>query len=303
MSKLSAEQSPSISASEAASAFGALAHPMRLEIFRLLVRYLPYGLAAGDVGRLMAVPHNTLSTQLAALERAGFLQSRREGRSIIFAAAPARAREVAAFLSTDKAVGPDGASLDSPPSYAFPAKRAAQDGKKTYTVLIVCTANSARSIFAESILSKESSGRFRPFSAGSRPKQRPNPAALSLLNRFGYDISQCRAKSWNEFAAPAGPAMDFVITVCDVAASEAPPVWLGRPLTAHWGIPDPVAIAGSEADKQAAFVEAYRRLAARISAFVNLDLDNLDRTALQRRLRAIGGMEGATEMAHRRMRA
>jgi protein-tyrosine-phosphatase/DNA-binding transcriptional ArsR family regulator len=296
-SRLKPRSSGSIDSSEALPIFGALAHPTRLEIFRLLVRYLPYGLAAGDIARLIAIPHNTLSSHLALLEQVGLLRSRREGRSIIFAAVEARAHEIAAFLTED--CSRLDAGLPSPilrPTFAFPAKREVMPADRTFNVLILCTGNSARSIFAEAILDRESAGRFRPFSAGSNPKRRPNPLAIALLSELGYDVSGCRSKSWREFAGSDSPKMDFILTVCDVAAGEACPAWPGHPMVVHWGIPDPIAIVGPEAEKRAAFVEAYRRLTARITSFVNLDIEKLDRTTLRRKVVAIGGMEGATEM-------
>jgi protein-tyrosine-phosphatase/DNA-binding transcriptional ArsR family regulator len=288
---------PGLGASEAVSVFGALAHPTRLEIFRLLVRYLPYGLAAGDIGRLLAVPHNTLSAQLAALEHVGLLQSRRDGRSIIFAAVPARALTIAAFLSEGCKPAGRARPIVASSSPSFPVKRPRRPAKETYNVLVVCTGNSARSIFAEAILKNEGAGRFRPFSAGSRPKARPNPLTLSLLSDLGYDISQYRTKSWNDFATPEAPAMDFIFTVCDLAAREPSPAWPGRPMIAHWGIPDPGAITGPDTEKRAAFLDAYRRLTERVTSFINLDFDTTDRDMLQRQVVAIGGIEGATDMA------
>jgi ArsR family transcriptional regulator, arsenate/arsenite/antimonite-responsive transcriptional repressor / arsenate reductase (thioredoxin) len=292
-----------IDSSEALSVFGAFAHPTRLEIYRLLVRYLPYGLAAGDIARLIAIPHNTLSSHLAILEQAGLLRSRREGRSIIFAAVEARAQEIATFLTEDYALDHGQQSPILRPSFAFPAKREVLAAEKTFNVLVLCTGNSARSIFAEAILSREGAGRFRPFSAGSHPEAHPNQLAITLLSELGYDVTGCRSKSWHEFAGSDGPAMDFILTVCDVAAGETCPAWPGHPLVVHWGIPDPIEIAGSEAEKRAAFVDAYRRLTARITSFVNLDVENLDRTTLKHKLITIGGMEGATELTLKRMTA
>ena len=180
--------------------------------------------------------------------------------------------------------------------FPFPAKREVAVIDRIYNVLILCTGNSARSIMAEAILAKEGQGRFRAYSAGSRPKAHPNPLALSLLKDLGYDISGFRSKSWEEFSGAEVP-MDFILTVCDSAAAESCPFWPGHPLVVHWGIPDPVAANGTEAEMRAAFLDAYRSLAKRITTFVNLDVENLDLAALKRRLIEIGGMEGATEMA------
>lgn len=287
--------------SEATSIFGALAHATRLEIFRLLIRYLPYGLAAGDIARLMAIAHNTLSPHLAMLERVGLVRSRREGRSIIFAAVKAKTHDIAAFLAEGLPIDFDlkACRPDSP----FPAKREISTSERPFNVLVLCTGNSARSIFAEAILTREGAGRFRPFSAGSHPRARPNPLAIALLSELGYDVSAFRSKSWNEFAGPKSPKMDFIVTVCDVAAAETCPAWPGHPTLAHWGIPDPIMIGGSEGEKRAAIVESYRRLTQRVTSFVNLDIERLDQAALERKLIEIGCMDGATAMTLRRLSA
>jgi len=291
-----------LNADDAVGIFAALAQPWRLEVFRLLVRYLPYGLAAGDIARLVALPHNTLTTHLAILERAGLVRWRREGRSIIFAAVRERAHRLAVFLNEDCCSATDGTCepLAPPTSQPFPVRRDIATSTEVYNVLILCTGNSARSILAEAILNRESLGRLRAFSAGTHPKRYPDPECLTLLEGLGYDTADLRSKSWQEFAVPDAPQMDLVLTVCDSAASEAIPNWPGDPLVAHWGISDPDAVAGAGEAKRAAFVEAYRRLTARISALVNLDLENLDPPTLKRHLGAIGAMEGATEMALQR---
>lgn len=157
-----------------------------------------------------------------------------------------------------------------------------------YNVLFLCTGNSARSILAESILAQEGKGRFRAFSAGSQPKGEVHPMSLQLLQKLGHDTAFARSKSWDEFAVPGAPKMDFVFTVCDSAAAEACPVWPGQPMTAHWGVADPAAATGSEADRMLAFAEAFRMLRNRISIFVNLPLDTLDQMSLQQKLKDIG---------------
>ncbi len=165
---------------------------------------------------------------------------------------------------------------------------------KTYNVLFLCTGNSARSILAESILNHEGKGRFRAFSAGSHPKGEVNPHALRELVALGYPSEGFASKSWDVFAEPGAPRMDFIFTVCDSAAGEACPVWLGHPMTAHWGIEDPAAVEGSDAEVQRAFAQAARFLKNRISAFLSLPLASIDRMALEENLRQIGGMEGST---------
>jgi arsenate reductase len=158
----------------------------------------------------------------------------------------------------------------------------------TYNVLFLCTGNSARSILGEALLNHWGKGKFRAFSAGSFPTGTVNPRAIELLQSLNLPTDGLRSKSWSEFATPAAPAMDFVITVCDQAANEVCPIWPGQPITAHWGIPDPAAVTGTPAQCRAAFSEACRRLDARIKLFVALPLEKLDRLALQREAERIG---------------
>lgn len=155
-------------------------------------------------------------------------------------------------------------------------------------VLFLCTGNSARSLIAEAIINREGIGRFRGFSAGSQPTGAPNPHALAVLENNNHDISQLRSKSWDEFAKPGAPQMDFVFTVCDSAANETCPFWPGQPVTAHWGLPDPAAVTSSDAEIGLAFHDTYRALRNRISIFVNLPLATLDTLSLQRELDRIG---------------
>jgi arsenate reductase len=155
-------------------------------------------------------------------------------------------------------------------------------------VLFLCTGNSARSILGEALLRHWGRGQFTAFSAGSFPKGDVNPMALALLRSVHLPTAGLRSKSWREFEKPDAPVMDFVITVCDQAASEVCPIWPGQPITAHWGIPDPAAIEGSDAARMAAFKDAYRRLDARIKLFVSLPIEKLDRLALKREADRIG---------------
>ena len=163
-----------------------------------------------------------------------------------------------------------------------------------YNVLFLCTGNTARSIMAESILRKDGAGRFRAFSAGSHPKGVVNPVALRILEHYGFPTGGLRSKSWNEFATPDAPPLDFVFTVCDNAAGEVCPVWPGQPMTAHWGIEDPAAVEGSDLEKERSFVLALRYLRNRISVFASLPIRSLNEVVLSNRLRDIGRMEGAT---------
>ena len=164
-----------------------------------------------------------------------------------------------------------------------------------FNVLFLCTGNSARSILAESILRKDGLEKFVAFSAGSHPKDRVNPFAFKVLDSFGYPSDGLRSKSWDEFAAPDAPKMDFVFTVCDSAAGEACPIWPGHPMTAHWGIEDPGVVEGTDIQKEAAFVTAFKNLRNRISVFLSLPIASLDKMTLGAKLRDIGRMEGATK--------
>jgi arsenate reductase (thioredoxin) len=161
-------------------------------------------------------------------------------------------------------------------------------GDKIWNVLFLCTGNSARSILAEAILNREGAGRFKAYSAGSMPTGTVNPHALALLRKLNHSTEGLRSKSWEEFAAAGAPQMDFVFTVCDNAANEVCPIWPGQPMTAHWGVPDPAAVEGSEAEKGLAFADTYRLMSNRIGIFVNLPMSSLDRLAIQKRLDEIG---------------
>jgi protein-tyrosine-phosphatase len=160
--------------------------------------------------------------------------------------------------------------------------------KRSRNVLFLCTGNSARSIMAEALLNHWGQGRFRAFSAGSHPTGRVHPFTLELLRRLKFPTAGLRSKSWDEFAAPGAPVMDFVFTVCDQAAGEICPVWPGQPITAHWSFSDPAAFEGSEAERRAFFAEVFRQIESRIKIFVALPLDKLDRLAVQREVREIG---------------
>jgi protein-tyrosine-phosphatase len=167
------------------------------------------------------------------------------------------------------------------------------DEPRKYSVLFLCTGNSARSIIAEAIMNKVAGHRFQAYSAGSHPKGEVNPQALNLLNRLDFDTSGFRSKPWDEFAQPGSPPLDFVITVCDSAAGEVCPIWPGQPMSAHWGMPDPAAVEGSDAEIALAFAETYRMLNNRIGAFSNLKMSGLDRLSLQTKVADIGKSEQA----------
>lgn len=159
---------------------------------------------------------------------------------------------------------------------------------KTFNVLVLCTGNSARSVMAEALFKVLGKGRFRAYSAGSHPSGKVNPFAAERCHSIGYDVSSLRSKSWDEFAAPDAPKMDFVITVCDQAAGEVCPIWPGTPITAHWGFQDPAAFEGTDEEKRKLFDKVFRQIMGRVSQFVNLPLHVLDRNAIQKEMRAIG---------------
>ncbi|MDP9412738.1 MAG: arsenate reductase ArsC [Pseudomonadota bacterium] len=161
----------------------------------------------------------------------------------------------------------------------------------TFNVLFLCTGNSARSILAEATLNHLGEGRFRGYSAGSFPKGEVHPVSLQVLEKLGLPTEGLRSKAWDEFARPDAPKLDFIFTVCDNAAGEVCPIWPGHPMTAHWGIADPAAVEGSEAEQHAAFHEAYRLLRKRIELLLALPIESLDRHTLQQRLRDIGSTE------------
>ena len=171
--------------------------------------------------------------------------------------------------------------------------------ERIYNVLFLCTGNSARSILAESLLNHRGRGRFHGFSAGSFPKGQVHPIAVEILRRMNLPTQNLRSKSWDEFAAPGAPSIDFIFTVCDNAAGEVCPVWPGNPMTAHWGIADPAAVEGSDAERAFAFRQALHELETRIKIFTSLPIESLDRMTLQVRLREIGksGAAGASRLA------
>jgi protein-tyrosine-phosphatase len=159
---------------------------------------------------------------------------------------------------------------------------------RLYNVLFLCTHNSARSVIAECVMNRLGAGKFKAYSAGSQPRGKVHPFALELLQRLNYDTHELRSKSWEEFAQPSAPRLDFVFTVCDDAANEVCPVWPGQPMSAHWGLPDPSRTAGTEPERRYAFADAHRMLYQRIGIFTNLPLASLDKLSLQRRLDDIG---------------
>ncbi len=265
----------------------ALAHDIRLDVFRLLVQAGPEGRTAGEIADMLNIRANTLSNNLTVLAAAGLVHSAREGRSIRYFAGIEAMRGLLAFLMQDCCGGRPELCQPVLDQIARNGQRPAMTDHP-YHVLFLCTGNSARSILAEAILNAEGKGRFHAHSAGSFPKGTVHPLALQLLERRGHDTAGLRSKGWDEFAGPEAPQMDFVFTVCDDAAGEICPVWPGQPMTAHWGLPDPAAATGTEAERHLAFAQTYRALKNRISAFVSLPIASLDRLSLQGHVDRIG---------------
>ena len=272
----------------AADIFTVLGHEGRLSVFRLLMRHAPQGVRAGEIAEVLGLKPNTASVYLGALEQAGLITGRREGRAIYYAIDLARTGGLVDYLLTDCCRGrPD---LCAPATLASlaPSQGNPHMPTRAFNVLFICSGNSARSIFAETILTTEGHGKFRAFSAGTRPRSELNPFALEVLKRNGHDTSGLRAKNVDEFRQPGAPKLDFVFTVCDTAAHEDCAPWLGQPMTAHWGMPDPVKAEGTDAEMALAFARTYAELLRRIRAFVALPVESLQRVALQHRLDDLG---------------
>lgn len=270
-------------------ALTALGHPGRLAVFRLLARRAPGGVRPGEIAGALAIKPSTLSVYLGALERAGLIASKRAGKSILYRLDLQRVGQLVHYLVADCCRGR--------PELCVPLAAGAMqrlDGgtatmsDRVFNVLFICVGNSARSILAEAILSDLGEGKFRAFSAGTRPYSEMNPFALQVLEGNGHDVSHMRAKHVGEFQGPDAPELNFVFTLCDGAANEECPPWPGQPVTAHWGMADPVKATGTEALRALAFKDTYRTLYRRLSAFVALPIATLDRISLQRRLDDIG---------------
>ncbi len=274
---------------DALAALTALAQETRLDIFRHLVQVGAPGLPAGQLAEHLRLPAATLSFHLNTLKQGGLLCCRRQGRSLIYSADYGAMNGLLAYLTENCCAGQTGLCPapdcvePTDPSHGNPTMP-----EPAYNVLFLCTGNSARSILAEAILNHQGKGRFRAYSAGSHPTGRVNPLALKLLEYLGLDTAGLRSKSWDEFAVLDAPRLDFVFTVCDNAAGEVCPVWLGQPMTAHWGLPDPAGVEGSEVEKMQAFQDVFRVLERRIGSFASLRPEALDRIRLKDHLDAIG---------------
>ncbi|MDX2104457.1 MAG: metalloregulator ArsR/SmtB family transcription factor [Alphaproteobacteria bacterium] len=283
----------------AVDALGALAHDTRLRVFQLVIATGPAGISAGAIAREVGVPASTLSHHLGLLERAALVRSWRQARQILYAADEPGIAALLGFLTQQCCGGrPElcqPTALALPVALSPPPRLRRPVMSKVYSVLFLCNHNSARSIMAEQILTRVGMGRFRAFSAGSHPTGRINPFVAELLTKLGYDLSNARSKTWEEFATPDAPQLDFVITVCDQAAGEVCPIWPGQPMTAHWGFPDPSAATGSDAEKAAFTADVYRMIQRRLEAFANLPIASLDSLTLQTRMDSLGEAESAAQ--------
>ncbi len=266
-----------------AERLAALGHPARLAVFRLLARRAPQGVPASEIAAALGVGASTLSAHLGQLVGAGLICRRRHGRSIHYMLDLGGAGDLVAYLLADCCRGrPDIAHGALPPEITPPMPATA------FNVLFVCTRNSARSLFAEAILRRDGEGRFNAYSAGTHAYSEPNPRALAVLEANGYPTAGLYAKHVSTFEGADAPRFDFVFTVCDRSANEDCPPWPGQPISAHWGVPDPVAVEGTEAEKALAFNQAFRMLRQRIRAFIALPMASLGRISLQRHVDDIG---------------
>lgn len=265
----------------------ALAHPKRLDLFRLLMRRYPDAVPAGQIAQALGIKANTASVYLANLKQAGLIEQTRTGTSLQYTVNLPQLRALFADLLSGCCQNrPDLCLTHDGPETA--RNNVAPGPDRTLNALFICTGNSARSIMAEAILNAEGAGRFRAFSAGTAPAGTPHPKVLELLGAKGHDLTKLRSKSIEAFSHDNAPKMDFVFTVCDHAANEECPTWPGQPMSAHWGLADPVSAVGTDAQKNLAFQQAYGLLRNRISAFVALPFDTLDRISLQHRVDDIG---------------
>lgn len=270
-------------ATDAAAAFAALSVDTRLNLLRLLMTAGATGLPAGDLAGRLGLPASTTSFHLAALERAGLTQSTRHGRQIVHAVRFAGLRQLLVFL-TETCCGNRPDLCGDIARLLPPLPEEDRGMTPAFNVLFLCTHNSARSIMAEAILQRIGDGRFRAWSAGSDPIDEPNPAVIDKLRALGHDIRDLCSKSWNEFAGPSAPRMDFVITLCDTPHGQVCPDFGGIAVTAAWPLPDPTKFHGTEVERAAMLNELYASLRRRIEIFVALPFHSLDRMALKARL-------------------
>jgi len=270
----------------AIEAMGALAQENRLVALRLLVAAGATGLSAGTLADRLQLPASTASFHLSALERAGLIQSTRQGRQIVYAVRLAALRELIVFLTETCCEGQPELCGFSTVVPAIPEDHLFLS--PAFNVLFLCTRNSARSIMAEAILQQVGRGRFNAYSAGADPAAGPMPEVLEKLRVLGHDVSGLQSKSWERFAGPDAPRMDFVIALCDTPESQVCPEFGDRVITGAWPLPDPAKFGGNKAERTVMLNELYSSLRRRIEIFTNLPFATLDRMALKSRLDEIG---------------
>jgi ArsR family transcriptional regulator, arsenate/arsenite/antimonite-responsive transcriptional repressor / arsenate reductase (thioredoxin) len=263
----------------ASLALASLGHEGRLSVFRLLIRMAPQGARPTDIAETLGMKQNTLSHYLSDLESVGLIAATRQGRSLIYRVQMDQIGALLGYLTDDCCRGR--------PDLCNPLRMEPVIDQKSFSVLFLCSGNSARSIFAEALLRDLGGDRFHAYSAGTRPGTALNPFALEVLARNGHAVEGLRSKHLSDYQS-AAPVMDFVFTVCDTAAAEECPPWPGQPISGHWGLPDPVKASGTEAERALVFAQTYGALRRRIAAFTALPFDQLDRIALQRRVDEIG---------------
>lgn len=274
----------------AIEAFGSLAQPTRLAAVRHLLAIHPRSLPAGEIARLCEVPHNTMSTHLGVLNRAGLISVEKDGRSMNYRADVAGFQALLKFLSQDCCNGrPElcGGAFDMP--FDVSSAEPKEDFMTpAFNVLFLCTHNSARSIMAQALLETVGRGRFRAYSAGSAPAREPVPEVIERLKALGHDVSHLHCKSWDQFKGPEAPRMDFIIALCDAPNGQFCPDLGNQFVTGAWPLPDPAQFTGSTTERTTLLNELYAMIRRRIEIFTSLPFDSLDRMAIKARLDEIG---------------
>ncbi|MDB6179399.1 helix-turn-helix domain-containing protein [Paracoccus sp. Z330] len=266
---------------ETAEQLSLLGHPQRLAVFRLLMRRYPDRIPAGELASVLDIKASTMSAYLSALMRSRLIVQERSGTSLLYSVHMANVQRFFEYMLADCCRGR--------PEICMPFSTGSGTmSDRKFNVLFICTGNSARSIFAESIMRDVAGDRFNVFSAGTRPNSALNPFAIQVLKDKGHDVTPLRSKNVSEFSGPDAPDLDFVFTVCNQAANEECPAWEGQPVSGHWGMPDPVKAEGTDAQKALAFQQTYGALRNRILAFTALPISSLDRIGLQAAVDDIG---------------
>lgn len=265
--------------------FGSLAQPTRLAAVRHLLVAHPGSLPAGEIARLCEVPHNTMSSHLSILSRAGLISAEKDGRSMNYRADIDGFRGLLEFLSRDCCNGRPELCGDA---FDLPSEATGKFMTPAFNVLFLCTKNSARSIIAEALLEKIGRGRFRAYSAGSEPAAEPVPEVIERLKALGHDVSHLHSKSWDEFRGPDAPRMDFIIALCDAPNNQFCPDFGNQFVTGAWPLPDPAQFTGSPTERTTLLNELYAMIRRRIEIFTSLPFDALDRMAIKARLDEIG---------------